>query len=140
MKEFLKGLYDFTKCTEDSLPSGDALPELIIQGFDEEQIWQELELQNEGRSQGLVADVASLVAHKDILKFPVRLKNEERENEDVSNDGELQKDDDDDSTASASTSENGMFMPSDKDTAMKKRKGWLVCCIFSVPMNLCCID
>ncbi|KAJ4434429.1 hypothetical protein ANN_22991 [Periplaneta americana] len=76
-KQLVKDLYDFTKCAENGLSAGDALPELIIEDFDEEQIWQELELQNEGRSQNLITDVASLVSRKDRLKFPVRLKNEE---------------------------------------------------------------
>jgi hypothetical protein len=99
---------------EDGLPSGDALPELIIQGFDEEQIWQELELQNEGRSEGLLSDVATLVAHKDLLKFPAQLKSEES----VAVDGELQKDD---GLASASDSETDMLAV--MEPAIKKSKG-----------------
>lgn len=41
----LKKLYDTTKSIENKTDD-DTLPELIIKDFDEEQIWQELELQN----------------------------------------------------------------------------------------------
>lgn len=107
-------LYDFTKCMEDGLPSGDALPDLIIRGFDEEQIWQELELQNEGRIQGLMSDVATLVAQKNLLKFPFILKSEES----MTDDGELQTDGD---LASAADSETDMSVLMEPE--MKKSKG-----------------
>lgn len=47
----LKQLYDTTKIIEKKIddPDNDALPELIVKDFDEEQIWQELELQNASR-------------------------------------------------------------------------------------------
>lgn len=44
----LKQLYDTTKSAEKKTDD-DALPELIVKDFDEEQIWQELELQNSAR-------------------------------------------------------------------------------------------
>jgi len=83
VREFLKRLYDFIKSAENGLPFGDALPELIIQGFDEEQIWQELELQNEGRSKSLVAGVASVMAWEDLPRFPVQLNSRDRDSKDV---------------------------------------------------------
>lgn len=47
----LKDLYDSTKSVEkkSDQDNDDALPELIVKDFDEEQIWQELELQNAAR-------------------------------------------------------------------------------------------
>jgi len=47
----LKQLYDTTKSVEKKTDNDndDALPELIVKDFDEEQIWQELELQNSAR-------------------------------------------------------------------------------------------
>jgi U3 small nucleolar RNA-associated protein MPP10 len=114
VREFLKELYDFTKCMESQLPSSDALPELIIQGFDEEQIWQELELQNAVWSNSLMSDVASLVAHKTLLKFPVQFKSEER----VADDKELQKDDD-----LASASDSGTDMSAIIEPVAEKSRG-----------------
>ncbi|XP_033607004.1 U3 small nucleolar ribonucleoprotein protein MPP10 isoform X2 [Cryptotermes secundus] len=116
VREFLKVLYDFTKCMEDGLPSGDALPELIIRGFDEEQIWQELELQNEGRSQGLMSDVATLVAQKYLLKFPFILKSEES----MTDDGELQTDGDLASAADSETDISAVMEPEMKKSKVQR--------------------
>ncbi|GCC36249.1 hypothetical protein chiPu_0014742 [Chiloscyllium punctatum] len=41
-----KELYDLQKAQEAGLPAGSPLKELIVEQFDEEQIWQEIELQN----------------------------------------------------------------------------------------------
>ena len=92
VREFLKRLYDFIKSAENGLPFGDALPELIIQGFDEEQIWQELELQNEGRSKSLVAGVASVMAWEDLPRFPVQLNSRDRDSKDVNSEERDSKD------------------------------------------------
>jgi Mpp10 protein. len=111
VREFLKRLYDFIKSAENGLPSGDALPELIIQGFDEEQIWQELELQNEGWSKSLEAGVASVMAWKDLPRFPVQLNSEQRDSEGVSSDRELWIDEVDDSLTSASENKEDNMEP-----------------------------
>nr|CAD7454999.1 unnamed protein product [Timema tahoe] len=67
---FIKRLYDHTKSEEETL-SREALPELIVKDFDEEQIWQELELQNEEKSTKFIRDVAHMVALKNKLVFPI---------------------------------------------------------------------
>lgn len=117
-REFLKRLYDFIKSAENGLPSGDALPELIIQGFDEEQIWQELELQNEGQSKSLEAGVASVMAWKDHPRFPVHLSSEQRDSEYVNSDKELWVDEVDDSLTSASENKED-----DMEPALRKWEG-----------------
>jgi hypothetical protein len=118
VREVLKRLYDFRKGVETGLPSGDALPEWIIQGLDEEQIWQELELQNEGRSKSLEAGVASVMAWKDIPRFPVQLNSEQRDSEDVNSDRELWIDEVDDSLTSASENKED-----DMEPAIRKWEG-----------------
>lgn len=52
----IKQLYDTTKSVEkksDRAGVDNTLPELIVEDFDEEQIWQELELQNSARFESL---------------------------------------------------------------------------------------
>ena len=63
-KRNTKRLYDTIKCDEDS-SENDALPELIIDNFDDEQIWQELELQNDDLVNRLIADVSKESVCKD---------------------------------------------------------------------------
>ena len=63
-KRSTKRLYDTIKCDEDS-SENDALPELIIDNFDDEQIWQELELQNDDLVNRLIADVSKVSVCKD---------------------------------------------------------------------------
>lgn len=74
-KNFVKSLYDYTK-SQESLESNNkssALSKLIVKDFDEEQIWQQLELQNSEYWNRLVSDVANCVNTKDNLKFPVKV-------------------------------------------------------------------
>ena len=64
----LKSVYDTAKSTESS--SGTTtLPELIVKDFDEEQIWQQLELQNDYKFSNFVTDIAKLLTHKTKCSF-----------------------------------------------------------------------
>lgn len=47
------------------------MPELVTEGFDEEQIWQQLELQNEGELDHLIGDVSKLLAKTKVFKIPI---------------------------------------------------------------------
>lgn len=73
IKNLVKSLYDYTKTQEtvDSKEKKAALPELIVQDFDEEQIWQEIELQNSECWDQLVWEVANCMSVKSDLVFPV---------------------------------------------------------------------
>ena len=74
MKTSTKKLYDLAKSEEgdDRDKSSAALPELIIDHFDDEQIWQELELQNNSLIAGCVSQIARLVTAKNSTSFHVQ--------------------------------------------------------------------
>jgi U3 small nucleolar RNA-associated protein MPP10 len=64
----LKLLYDTTKKVEIKTNDveDDTLPELIVEDFDEEQIWQELELQNSARLK-LLANTIKKFSNNDLI-------------------------------------------------------------------------
>lgn len=49
--------------------SESALPELIVENFDDEQIWQQIELQNDGVIESLLTQISSVVTAKDNLRL-----------------------------------------------------------------------
>ncbi|XP_071098708.1 U3 small nucleolar ribonucleoprotein protein MPP10-like [Haliotis cracherodii] len=62
-----KAVYDFAKTQESGFPSGEgALPRLIVKDFDEEQIWQEIELQNTHSVKKLLFAVSGVLTKKNI--------------------------------------------------------------------------
>ncbi|KAL2743592.1 U3 small nucleolar ribonucleoprotein MPP10 isoform X1 [Vespula maculifrons] len=82
-KNTMKQLYDFTK--EQTGRSTNALPELLTDGFDEEQIWQQLELQNEGELIHFLSGVSKLLAGNKTLTLPIsttKPESVEREDQD----------------------------------------------------------
>lgn len=101
-KKSTKRLYDFTK--DQSKRNTNALPELITEGFDEEQIWQQLELQNEGELRHFITGVSKALAESKKFTIPVSLRrpeivhskeeetvedNDEEEEENMSEEGDL---------------------------------------------------
>ncbi|KZC07977.1 PREDICTED: U3 small nucleolar ribonucleoprotein protein MPP10 [Dufourea novaeangliae] len=68
-KNSIKCLYDFTK--EQSGRNTNALPELVTEGFDEEQIWQQLELQNEGELVHFITGVSRVLTENKKLTIPI---------------------------------------------------------------------
>lgn len=62
----VKTLYDFSKSKEDdSKKSLDTLPELLLEGMDEEQIWQQLELQNSSVFPDFITTTSKLLSFGD---------------------------------------------------------------------------
>ncbi|XP_063370209.1 U3 small nucleolar ribonucleoprotein protein MPP10 [Cydia amplana] len=81
----VKSLYDLTKSEEigdGTKRKGPALPKLIVKDFDEEQIWQQIDLQNTQCWDQLVWDVANSISTNKDLAFPVKIKDEEDESQD----------------------------------------------------------
>ncbi|KAJ0171030.1 hypothetical protein K1T71_013229 [Dendrolimus kikuchii] len=76
IKNLVKSLYNYTKSKEEvtKKEKRSALSELIIQDFDEEQIWQQLELQNSECWDQLVWEVANSMSVKNDLIFPVETR------------------------------------------------------------------
>ncbi|KAI5237344.1 U3 Small Nucleolar Ribonucleoprotein Mpp10 [Manis pentadactyla] len=65
-----KVLYDFTKILENGRVQGSPLQKLVINRFDDEQIWQQLELQNEPVLQYFQNAVSETIKDKDISLLP----------------------------------------------------------------------
>ncbi|KAL3288058.1 hypothetical protein HHI36_002509 [Cryptolaemus montrouzieri] len=79
----LKNIYDYSKKQEIKLTKSSTLPELIIHNFDNEQIWQQIELQNECILENAISRVGSLLSKKGNLRFHglVNQRNKEGKNE-----------------------------------------------------------
>ncbi|XP_008685791.1 U3 small nucleolar ribonucleoprotein protein MPP10 [Ursus maritimus] len=71
-----KVLYDFNKILENDRIHGSPLKKLVIDNFDDEQIWQQLELQNEPILQYFQNAVSKTIKDEDISLLP---ENEEQE-------------------------------------------------------------
>ncbi|EFA08288.1 U3 small nucleolar ribonucleoprotein protein MPP10 [Tribolium castaneum] len=67
IKTSLKKCYDYAKAEE--ITRTDALPQLNVKNFDLEQIWQQIELQNENLTTKSVTCVSRLIAGKSRLLF-----------------------------------------------------------------------
>ncbi|XP_066273247.1 U3 small nucleolar ribonucleoprotein protein MPP10-like [Branchiostoma lanceolatum] len=87
-KSTTKQLYDFVKQSETKTnPLKGPLAELIVSNFDDEQIWQEVELQNDPLLKRLVKDVAKIKRRPQTVSLlPEPESSSEEEEEDV--DGE----------------------------------------------------
>ncbi|XP_063432396.1 U3 small nucleolar ribonucleoprotein protein MPP10-like [Mytilus trossulus] len=80
-KTSTKLIYDFCKNCENNRLQDLALPELIIKHFDNEQIWQELELQNNSLVDNLLGNVAGLLTGKQSVNFLTKDNEVRKENE-----------------------------------------------------------
>lgn len=95
VKNLVKSLYDFTKTQEqkDKSKKSQALPHIIVKDFDEEQIWQQIELQNSQCWDQFVWDVANCISNKNDLNFPIIFP-EDREKVDEPIEGEISENED----------------------------------------------
>ncbi|XP_005987807.1 U3 small nucleolar ribonucleoprotein protein MPP10 [Latimeria chalumnae] len=89
-----KTLYDLQKSQEQVNAVGSPLTELVVENFDEEQIWQELELQNNSVLNHFKKVVAKTVRDNDIHLLPFNVEDEAEpeeeaasENADLSDEG-----------------------------------------------------
>ena len=71
VKTQVKEIYDFAKREETKGWKNGALRELVTQNFDLEQIWQQIELQNESLLTSALISVSKLVVNKSGLTFGV---------------------------------------------------------------------
>ncbi|XP_066153422.1 U3 small nucleolar ribonucleoprotein protein MPP10 [Euwallacea fornicatus] len=89
LKSSIKELYDFTK--KHALPknsptsSEQPLKNLIVKDFDLEQIWQQVDLQNEATIDGVVKNLSGLMVAKNQLIFSFLLDNTKENDSDVNN-------------------------------------------------------
>ncbi|XP_027978640.1 U3 small nucleolar ribonucleoprotein protein MPP10 [Eumetopias jubatus] len=84
-----KVLYDFNKILENDRIHGSPLKKLVIDNFDDEQIWQQLELQNEPVLQYFQNAVSKTIKDKDISLLPENEEQEcEEEGSEVESDGQ----------------------------------------------------
>ncbi|XP_060116156.1 U3 small nucleolar ribonucleoprotein protein MPP10 [Heteronotia binoei] len=86
LNSLTKTLYDFHKALRPETLPGSPLNELVIANFDEEQIWQQLELQNDAVLSYFKAAVARSVTEEDLWLLP------EPEEEYLSEDNEQETD------------------------------------------------
>ncbi|XP_024876004.1 U3 small nucleolar ribonucleoprotein protein MPP10 [Temnothorax curvispinosus] len=113
-KAVTKNVYDFAKelsCKEEKFYSNtNALPELVTEGFDEEQIWQQLELQNEGEIAHFLDKIPTILSESKKLVVPVsskkpksiQIKNDNLDQEDEGMSEEKDSEDEDVETKSNS--------------------------------------
>ncbi|XP_067829526.1 U3 small nucleolar ribonucleoprotein protein MPP10 [Heptranchias perlo] len=81
-----KLLYDFQKTQEADDAAGSPLKELVVEQFDEEQIWQELELQNNSILNHFKKAVVVTVGDTDIRLVEVEEQEDEAAEEEFAND------------------------------------------------------
>jgi len=101
-RQCTKQLYDISQSEFQCSAQSSALPELIIQGFDEEQVWQELELHTQLSVPNLISNIAKLIRHppdkftlmggKQEESIPAEEEDEEEDIEEDNEDGDYDDD------------------------------------------------
>uniref|UniRef100_A0A8C6YUB9 U3 small nucleolar ribonucleoprotein protein MPP10 n=1 Tax=Nothoprocta perdicaria TaxID=30464 RepID=A0A8C6YUB9_NOTPE len=89
-KVLTKTLYDLSKALGSNVVRGSPLKELVIENFDEEQIWQQLELQNNAVLDFFKKSIARDASDEDLCLFSD--PEEDSSGEEAGSDGELEED------------------------------------------------
>nr|SVE88125.1 EOG090X09DZ [Daphnia similis] len=110
-KAITKDLYDYVNRNFTLQGLTRSLPQLYIDGFDEEQIWQQLELHNEPCFNILVKNVAKLLSGKDKKLTFYKVEVQANEVEEEENEKENENEEDKDSFAS----DLSFKLPTDSD-------------------------
>ncbi|KAI4468992.1 u3 small nucleolar ribonucleoprotein mpp10 [Holotrichia oblita] len=113
----VKNAYDFTKLEEENTRKSQALSELIIENFDLEQIWQQLELQNEDLLNKSLIRVSKFAVNKNRLIFEELDKDLPPDKEEEDEIKEKLDSETDDSESETSNDENNKFDDNQEDGA-----------------------
>lgn len=128
VKHSLKRSYDYAKLHEPPSKKSNALPELIVDNFDLEQIWQQIELQNEEVLDKNVIHISKVLANRNMLfkeiEIPEEVHSEENaKEEEVEKNVEDEENDDDDDEEQIDLSENEQTAENgDEESKRKQRK------------------
>lgn len=125
IQNLVKSLYDYTKSQEtvDKKVKKAALPKLIVEDFDEEQIWQQIELQNSECWDQLVWEVANCMSTKTNLEFPVKTSEDNpKDNNDVDSEESMSEGEESDLGNQDDENENIKEKPKKKKPLLPKSK------------------
>ncbi|XP_076252022.1 LOW QUALITY PROTEIN: U3 small nucleolar ribonucleoprotein MPP10-like [Rhynchophorus ferrugineus] len=116
LKANVKYVYEFGK-SEQRNKSLNSLSKLIVKGFDTEQIWQQIDLQNKDVLSKSITDISKLLVNKDklIFKTSVRKLNQESESSEESHINVSSDNDEEDVQITESES-------NDSETEMQRKK------------------
>ncbi|KAK6624308.1 hypothetical protein RUM44_011167 [Polyplax serrata] len=123
IKLFTKDLYGFTKRKEFPSKHSEALNDLVVKNLDEEQIWQQIELQNNCILNDLVSAVAHLLAKRNKLKFPIKDTKTAKEGKYNRKDFNSESEDDTNDNDQCSISEKEEISKNNKKKSVPKKHG-----------------